>query len=288
MKAEQFTDVVTYHGEGPIWDPVPGVLRWVDMLNGDILTLPLGGQPAGNQISRQHVGTIAAAMRPRAGGGLVVAVEHGFKLMDADGGLGPEQTAFTDPTIRLNEGGVDRQGRFFCGSMPYDQDGPRGAFYRFDPDGTITEVFGGVTISNGVAWNADGDTMFYIDTPTLRVDVFDYDPDTGMPSGRRPLVHVDPGHGSPDGMALDTEGGLWVAMYRGHAVHRYTPEGKLDTVVEVPPAQVTACAFGGPGLDELYITTSRENLPAGTDPLAGALFRIKPGVRGLPLGTFAG
>ena len=80
----------------------------------------------------------------------------------------------------------------------------------------------------------------------------------------------------------------WVAMYRGHAVHRYTPEGKLDTVVEVPPAQVTACAFGGPGLDELYITTSRENLPAGTDPLAGALFRIKPGVRGLPLGTFAG
>jgi sugar lactone lactonase YvrE len=283
MKAEQFTDVVTYHGEGPIWDSVAGVLRWVDMLNGDILTLPPGGQ-----LSRQHVDTIAAAMRPRAGGGLVVAIEHGFALMDADGRLGPETTAFTDPTIRLNEGGVDRQGRFFCGSMPYDQGGPRGAFYRFDPDGTITEVFGEVTISNGVAWTADGDTMFYIDTPTHRVDVFDYDPEAGLPSNRRPLVHIDPAHGSPDGMALDTEGGMWVAIHRGHAVHRYTPDGKLDEVVEVPPAQVTSCCFGGPDLDELYITTSRENLPDGTDPQAGALFRAKPGARGLPLGTFAG
>jgi sugar lactone lactonase YvrE len=286
MKAEQFTDVVTYHGEGPIWDSVAGVLRWVDMLNGDILTMAPGGA-----IERQHVGTIAAAMRPRAGGGLVIAVEHGFVLMEPDGQLGSEQTAFTDPGIRLNEGGVDRQGRFFCGSMPYDQGGPRGAFYRFDPSGPgapIAEMFGEVTISNGVAWNAAGDTMFYIDTPTHRVDVFDFDTAAGVPSGRRPLVHIDPAHGSPDGMALDAEGGLWVAIHRGHAVHRYLPDGTLDTIVEVPPAQVTACAFGGPGLDELYITTSRENLPDGTDPLAGALFHTKPGVRGLPLGTFAG
>ncbi|HWG13884.1 MAG TPA: SMP-30/gluconolactonase/LRE family protein [Streptosporangiaceae bacterium] len=285
MKAEQFTDVVTYHGEGPIWDSVAGVLRWVDMLNGDILTMAPGGA-----IERQHVGTIAAAMRPRADGGLVIAVEHGFVLMEPDGQLGSEQTAFTDPGIRLNEGGVDRQGRFFCGSMPYDQGGPRGAFYRFDPSGPgapIAEMFGEVTISNGVAWNAAGDTMFYIDTPTHRVDVFDFDTAAGVPSGRRPLVHIDPAHGSPDGMALDAEGGLWVAIHRGHAVHRYLPDGTLDTIVEVPPAQVTACAFGGPGLDELYITTSRENLPDGADPLAGALFHTKPGVRGLPLGTFA-
>jgi sugar lactone lactonase YvrE len=283
MKAEQLTDVCTYHGEGPIWDSVAGVLRWVDMLNGDILTMSPGGT-----IDRRHVGTIAAAMRPRSGGGLVVAVEHGFVLLDADGQASPEQTAFTDPGIRMNEGGVDRQGRFFCGSMPYDQAGPRGAFFRLDPDGTVSEVFGGVTISNGVAWNADGDTMFYIDTPTHRVDVFDYDPDAGTPSGRRPLVHVDPGHGAPDGMALDAEGGLWVAIHRGRAVHRYTPEGKLDQVVELPPSQVTACAFGGPGLDELYITTSRENLPDGAEPQAGAIFHVTPGVRGLPLGTFAG
>ena len=285
MKAEQLTDVVTYHGEGPIWDSVAGVLRWVDMLSGDILTL---GASAPAAIDREHVGTVAAAMRARSAGGLVIGVEHGFVLMDADGRLGPEHTAFTDPGIRMNEGGVDRQGRFFCGSMPYDQDGPRGAFFRFDPDGTISEVFRGVTISNGVAWNADGDTMFYIDTPTHRVDVFDYDPAGGTPSARRPLVHVDPDHGAPDGMALDAEGGLWVAIHRGRAVHRYTPEGNLDEVVELPPSQVTACAFGGANLDQLYITTSRENLPDGAEPQAGAIFHLAPGVRGLPLGTFAG
>jgi sugar lactone lactonase YvrE len=287
MKAEQFTGVCTYHGEGPIWDSVAGRLRWVDMLDGDILTMAADGS-----IGRQHVDKIAAAMRPRAGGGLVVGIEHGFVLLDPDGQPGPVQTAFTDAGIRMNDGGVDRQGRFFCGSMPYDQGGPRGVFYRFDPDGTITEVFGNVTISNGVAWNAAGDTMYYIDTPTHRVDVFDYDPATGTPSGRRPLVYVDPDHGTPqgapDGMCLDASGGLWVAIYGGHAVHRYTPDGKLDEVVEVPPSQVTACTFGGPDLDELCITTSRENLPDDAEPQAGALFRVKPGVRGLPLGTFAG
>ena len=259
------------------------MLRFVDMLQGDILTLT----PAG-EIDRLHVGTIAAAMRPRAGGGLVVAVEHGFVLVDGAGQAGPERVAFTDPGIRMNEGGVDRQGRFCCGSMPYDQAGPRGAFYRFDPDGGIHLVFAGVTISNGVAWSADGERMYYIDTPTQRVDVFDYDPATGMPSARRPVVHVDPDHGAPDGMALDAEGGLWVAIFGGHAVHRYTPDGKLDAVVELPASQVTACTFGGEHLDELYITTSRENLAPDAEPEAGAVFHATPGVRGLPLGTFAG
>ena len=243
------------------------------MLQGDILTLT----PAG-EIDRLHVGAIAAAMRPRAAGGLVVAVEHGFVLVGADGRAGPEQTAFTDPGIRMNDGGVDRQGRFFCGSMPYDQGGPRAAFYRYDPDGGIHLVFAGVTISNGVAWSAGGERMYYIDTPTQRVDVFDYDPAAGMPSARRPAVHIDPRHGAPDGMALDAEGGIWVAIYGGHAVHRYTPDGKLDAVIEVPPSQVTACAFGGPGLDELHITTSRENLPPGAEPAAGAVFHAIPGV----------
>jgi sugar lactone lactonase YvrE len=283
MKAEQFTDVCTYHGEGPIWDSVSGQLRWVDMLNGDILT-----QAPDGSISRQHVDKIAAALRPRAGGGLVVAIEHGFVLLDADGQAGPAAIAFTDPTIRMNDGGVDRQGRFFCGSMPYDQDGPRGVFYRFDPDLTITEVFGNVTISNGVAWTTAGDTMYYIDTPTHRVDVFDYDPATGTPSNRRPLVHIDPDQGAPDGLCLDAEGGVWVALHRGHAVHRYTAGGQLDQVVELVPSQVTACTFGGPDLADLYITTSRENLPDGAEPQAGALFHVSPGVRGLPLGTFAG
>ncbi len=127
-----------------MWDAPAGVLRWVDMLNGDTLTLT----PAGH-IDRLHVGTIAAAMRSRAAGGLVVAVEHGFVLIDGAGQIGPEQVAFTDPVVRMNERGVDRQGRFFCGSMSYDKTSPRGAFYRYDPSGAISHVFGDVTISNG-------------------------------------------------------------------------------------------------------------------------------------------
>jgi len=283
MKAEQLTEPAAYHGEGPLWDENAGVLRWVDMLNGDILTLAAAGT-----IDRMHVGKVAAAMRPRAAGGLVVAVEHGFVLIDRDGQTGPERTAFTDPACRMNEGGVDRQGRFLCGSMAYDQTSPRGAFYRYGPGGDISQVFGDVTISNGVAWSADGEQMFYIDTPTHRVDVFDYDAAAGTPSGRRPVVHVDPDHGVPDGMALDAEGGMWVAVHGGHAVHRYTTDGKLDAVIEVPPSQVTSCTFGGENLDTLYITTSRENLPPDAEPQAGAIFHATPGVRGLPVGTFAG
>jgi len=283
MKAEQLTEPVAYHGEGPLWDELAGVLRWVDMHNGDILTLTPPGA-----IERMHVGKIAAAMRPRAAGGLVVAVEHGFVLIDRDGQIGPEQTAFTDPECRMNEGGVDRQGRFFCGSMAYDQAPGRGALYRFDPGGAISVTLTGVTISNGIAWSADGEQMYYIDTPDQRVDIFDYDPAAGRPSGRRSLVLVDPDHGGPDGMALDAEGGIWVALFGGHAVHRYRGDGALDEVIDLPVSQVTACAFGGQDLDQLYITTSRENLPPGAEPQAGAVFHATPGVRGLPLGTFAG
>ncbi len=283
MKAEQLTGPAALHGEGPLWDALAGVLRWVDMLQGDVLTLT----PAGD-VGRLHVGTVAAAMRSRAAGGLVVAVEHGFVLIDDGGQIGPERVAFTDRACRMNEGGVDRQGRFLCGSMACDQNSPRGALYRFDPGGEISVVLADVTISNGIAWSAEGERMFYIDSPTRQVDVFDYDPATGTPTGRRALVHVDPDHGLPDGMALDAEGGMWVAIWGGHAVHRYSPEGTLDAVVELPVSQVTACAFGGEDLDELYITTSRENLPPGTEPPAGAVFHATPGVRGLCTGTFAG
>ncbi|MGA2827160.1 MAG: SMP-30/gluconolactonase/LRE family protein [Streptosporangiaceae bacterium] len=283
MKAEQLTEPAAYHGEGPLWHELAGVLRWVDMLAGDILTLT----PAGS-IDRLHIGTVAAAMRPRAAGGLVAAVEHGFVLIDGDGQIGPERTAFTDPACRMNEGGVDRQGRFFSGSMAYDGTSPRGALYRFAPGGEISVVFTGVAISNGIAWTADGEKVFYIDTPTQRIDVFDYDPATGLPSGRRPVVHVDPDQGAPDGMALDAEGGIWVALYGGHAVHRYREDGTLDAVIDLPVSQVTSCTFGGPDLDQLFITTSREKLPPGAEPQAGAIFRATPGVRGLPLGSFAG
>jgi sugar lactone lactonase YvrE len=129
MRAEQLTPSCTIHGEGPVWDDVAGALRWVDMLAGDVLTM----SPAG-EITRQHVGSVAAALRPRAGGGMVVAIERGFTLVEADGQIGASVGAFTDPGARMNDGGVDRQGRFVCGSMDFDMSDPRAALYRLTAD----------------------------------------------------------------------------------------------------------------------------------------------------------
>lgn len=285
VAADQLTDPCAYHGEGPMWDAGAGVLRWVDMLAGDVLSMP----PAGGRPSRLSVGRVAAAVRPRRSGGLVVAVERGFALFDPGSSqphLLPE--LWTDASVRMNEGSCDPQGRFFCGSMAYDATPGRGVLYRLDPDGSVDKVLTGVTISNGLVWSRDGATVFYVDSPTQRVDAFDFDPDTGTFSGRRPVVEVPPAVGTPDGMTIDAEGGLWVALWGGGAVHRYAPDGRLDMVVELPARHVTACAFGGDSLAELFITTSRIDVPDGEQPAAGALFHVAPGVRGTPTATFAG
>ncbi|GAA4980687.1 SMP-30/gluconolactonase/LRE family protein [Kineococcus glutinatus] len=287
--AQQLTDPVAHHAEGPCWSPRWGGLRWVDMLAGDVLSLGADGT-----VGRTHVGDVAAVVRPRAGGGAVIAVERGFALQEADGTLRtlPELWG-ADAGIRMNEGGCDPEGRFYCGSMAYDQDGGRGdgrgSVYRLDPDGTTTVAWGGVTISNGLGFSPDGSRAYYVDTPTGRIDVLDHDSATGL-TGRRPFVQVtDDGPGHPDGLTVDAEGCVWVALFGGGAVRRYTPAGVLDGVVEVPGAsQVTAVTFGGADLDELFITTSRENLPDDVEPVAGSLFTHRPGVRGLPVLPFAG
>ena len=169
--------------------------------------------------------------------------------------------------------------------MAYDETPGAGSMYRLGVDGTVDTVFSDVTISNGLAWTADASRAFYNDTPTGRVDMFDSGPD-GQLTHRRPFVHIDSQHGSPDGLTVDAQGGVWVALWGGHAVHHYSASGELDEVVEVPAKSVTACTFGGDQLDQLYITTS-QNLDDG-NPLAGALFRYQPGVPGLPALSFAG
>jgi sugar lactone lactonase YvrE len=165
---------------------------------------------------------------------------------------------------------------------------PRGALYRLDPDGTVTAVLREVTVSNGIAWDAAGEQMFYIDSATQRVDVFDYDTAAGRPLERRPLAEISPADGMPDGLALDAESGIWVALWKGSAVRRYGAGGRLDAVIELPADLVTACAFGGDDLSDLFITTSRMDLEPGEQPAAGAVFIVRPGVRGLATGTFAG
>ncbi len=281
MRAEQVTDPVAYHGEGPVWSPSWGGLRWVDMLAGDVLSLAGDGT-----VDRRHVSGVVAAVRPRRGGGAVLGVERGFALEDADGALTALPPLWDDEGVRMNEGGCDPDGRFYCGSMAYDQRPGAATLYRLDPDGRTTAVLEGVTVSNGLEWSPDGTRAYYDDTATHRVDVFDYDPDRGL-HGRRPFAEIPDG-GLPDGLTVDADGGLWVALADRGEVWHLTADGVHDGVVEVPVGMVTACTFGGPELDQLFITTSREDVPPGEDPLAGSLFRADVGVRGLPVREFAG
>lgn len=281
--AAQLTDPVSDHGEGPVWLARSSELHWVDMLAGDVLSLGPDGS-----IARRHVGTVAAALRPRVSGGFVVAVERGFALDDGDGTpLRYLGELWSDPRVRMNEGGCDPDGRFYCGSMAYDTAAGAGALHRLDVDGSATTVIPQCTISNGLDWSPDGTRAYYVDSSTQRIDLFDYDSSAGL-TARRAFVTIDQADGSPDGLTVDAEGGVWVALWGGSQVRRYDVDGRLDVVVEVPVSQVTACTLGGDRLDRLYITTSRLGLAAGAEPLAGSVFSCAAGGQGLPVRPYRG
>jgi sugar lactone lactonase YvrE len=282
VRADQLTDPITFHGEGPVFSPGLGGLCLVDMFAGDVLTLDAAGS-----VSRRHVDTIAAALRPRVGGGAVIAVERGFALLDAEGSLTRLPEVWSDPTVRMNEGGTAPDGSFYCGSMAYDQRAGAASLYRLAADGTVSVALPRVTVSNGLGWSPDGSQAYYNDTPTGRIAVFDWAPDTGL-TGMRTFATIPAEDGSPDGLTVDSDGGVWVALYGGGAVRRYTAHGDLDEVIEVGAERVTACTFGGDDLKRLYITTSREGLEPDEDPLAGSVFTAVPGMGGLPVTPFAG
>ncbi len=273
-------------GEGPLWDARSGRLSWIDVLSRQILLTDIAtGQTQVIQVP-SHVGAIA----PRAAGGFVAALQDGFWVV----GDGPTRritaVAEAGPGLRFNDGKCDPAGRFWAGTMAYDETPGAGALYRLDPDGQASQMLDGVTISNGLAWSLDGETMYYIDTPTGRIDAFSFSPRTGEIRDRRSVVSIPAELGLPDGLTIDAEGGLWVALWGGGAVHRYF-DGRLDQVVSLPVSQPTSCAFGGENLDELYVTSAREGLSLEqrqAQPLAGAVFGVRPGVRGLPAAVFAG
>lgn len=283
MKVERFSTAVAAHGEGPVWDPSWDGLRLVDMLRGDIVSLDREGWVA----QRLHVGTVAAAFRPRLGGGMVVAVERGFALVDGDGSVETLPELWSDPVVRMNDGACDPEGGFLCGSMAYDMTPGAGSLHRLDPDGRVDVVLRDVTCSNGLAWSPDHTRAYYTDSTTQRIDVFDHDPDGGLVD-RRALVTIPTDHGLPDGLTVDAEGSIWVAFYGGAAVRRYSADGATEAQLDLPVSQVTACTFGGADLDELYITTSNQDIPPGSQPAAGSVFVTRPGVRGLPALPYAG
>jgi sugar lactone lactonase YvrE len=289
IQADLLVDAHAHLGEGPVWDDRERCLWWVDIMGRAIHRT----DPATGRDDVVPVGQLVGAVVVRASGGLVAAVQDGFVAVDPASGrvepLAPVEAG--DRTTRMNDGKVDPAGRFWAGTMGVDHRPDAGALYRLDPDLRVTPMVPRTTISNGLDWSSDGRTMYYIDTPTRRVDRFDFDPATGAISGRRPAVAIRDGAGSPDGMTVDADGYLWVALWDGWAVERYGPDGRLDRRVDVPAQQASSCAFGGPDLDQLFITTAQEGFPPGgrpDQPHAGGLFVCRPGVRGRAAHRFAG
>jgi len=271
--------------EGPFWDGAAGGLYWVDIPAGRVHYLPDGhGRPGDGHLT-WDVGQPVGVAVPRASGGLALGVRDGFVGLDPATGQTTElaEVERDRPGNRMNDGGCDRAGRFFAGTKAEDDEPDAGALYRLDPGGQVTTVLAPVTISNGIGWSPDERLMYYVDSPTRRIDVLDYDPVTGAVSGRRPFATLPESGAVPDGLTVDAEGGVWVALWGGSAVHRYGPDGRLDLVVDIPAQNVTCCAFGGDGLDTLYITTA-----AGPGQDQGALFRYPAGVTGQPVQPYRG
>ena len=274
-------------GEAPTWDAENDTLIWVDVTAGVVhRTDPRAGTDEAFDVGR----SVGAAV-PMYEGQLAIATDDGFWSLEPSTGA-IESIAWIDTAsgVVMNDGKTDRAGRFWAGTKDSEGRRPIGSLYRLDPDRTVNEVIRGVTISNGLGWSPDGCTMYYIDSATYGIDAFTADPASGSISGRRRLVDLPREWGLPDGMTVDEEGFLWVAFWTGSAVRRLDPHGELASTVELPVSLVTSCTFGGPQLDELYVTSARIWLSEDqlrAEPNAGAVFRFRPGIRGAPARPFA-
>lgn len=267
-------------GEGPTWDPDSGRLLWIDILGSRIHTYdPVSGRRT-VRTTPQHIG----AVKPRADGGLVLNLRDGVGLLDPDDTfrwLHHEPV----PGRRANDAAVAPDGSLWAGTMRYDEAPGGGTLSRITGDGSVEVILDDVAVSNGTGWSPDGRLMYYVDSPTRRVDVFDHE--DGRVVNRRPLVEIEEGAGFPDGLTVDADGCVWVALWDGAAVRRYTPAGELDRVIELPVPRVTACAFAGPDLTDLYITTARVGLTS-PPPLSGSVLVVPGAGKGLTQPAFKG
>lgn len=281
MRAELVLDTRCGLGEGPVWDERGRLLYWVDIMAGRVQRWA----PDSARVETMEAGEPVGAVALCEDGGLVCAAQSGFAVAERFGGALRPLASYEGASseIRMNDGKCDPAGRFWAGTMAFDFRPGAGALYRLDPDGTVRRVLEGVTISNGMDWTADGARMYYIDSLRRTVDVFDFDAETGAICGRRAVVEIPEDAGVPDGMTLDAEGRIWVALWGGGAVRCYSPEGKLEEVIEVAAPQTTSCCFGGEDFSVLYITSARDGLSeaqlAGA-PHAGGVFAARPGARG--------
>jgi sugar lactone lactonase YvrE len=277
-----------HHAEGPTWDSRTGHLLWVDQYVGHVHVGTWDGRHLIAERSYDLGAPVGAVVPERSGSGWVAAAGRGFVRLDRDGTVTELAPAPATPghRMRMNDGGCDPSGRFWAGDIAFDKTPGVAALYRLETDLAVTTVLSGVTISNGIGWVDGGATMYYIDTPTDRVDRFRVTAD-GRLTDRAVLAEVT--GGSPDGMTLDDRGCLWVAVWGAGAVHRYAPDGTLLAVVEVDAPQVSSCAFGGDDGRTLFITTSQEgydDTESSAHPNAGRVFAADVGVSGPPAAPF--
>jgi sugar lactone lactonase YvrE len=275
------------HPEGIVWDGGRGRLLWLDMFKGHVLSHDMRS----GSVETLEVGQFVGSVAPRSDGGLVCAVGEGFGFLSEEGQFSVLTTHLADTAnVQMTDGGVDPRGRFWAGSMTFEYETKPGicALYRLDADGTFSEALGGISVSNGIGWSPDSSRFYYVDSVTQRIDDFAFDVDSGTLGERRTLAEVDAG--LPDGLAVDTDGCVWVAMFGGSEVHRFTPDGKVDRVVRLPGTQVTTCTFGGDDLRTLFIAVSPYGLDEEVlrDQQAGYIFALDAGVQGLPTHHFHG
>lgn len=290
MKAELLFKTEATLGEGALWDRQSQRLLWVDIEGHQLHRF----DPQQGQDQTIDLGESVSTVVPRASGGLVVALTHRLVALDtATGGWEVLAEADADSRdTRFNDGKCDPAGRFWVGTLSNSRTLGAAHLWRLDADHSLHRVLDQVTNSNGLAWSPDQTTMYYIDTGTRRVDAFDYQRETGQIARRRPVLAVPEAWGKPDGMTIDAEGMLWIALWGGGRVICWDPGvGRLRATVDVPAARTTSCAFGGPQLDQLFITTARggaDEAELRQQPQAGSLFVARPNAVGLPAFAFAG
>lgn len=288
--AEVVSERISTLAEGPVWCEREERIYWVDILSGRLhMHCTADGREKSLEMG-EHLG--AVALRER--GGLVLALKSGFAFYN----LAEQQiTAISDPESelhgnRFNDGKCDPSGRFWAGTMSYELEQGAGSLYCLDTNLKTRKLLGGLTISNGLAWSSDRTQFYFIDSPTGCVYRFDYEDESATLSNQRTHRQFTQDEGGPDGMTIDEEGALWVALYGGSRVVRLDPAtGETLFTVQVPAPHVTSCTFGGASLKELYITTARENMSRQQiqqAPLSGSLFRARVPFRGLPAVRFAG
>jgi len=286
--AEPVGDVTAVLGEGPYWVPEDDCLLWVDIHRGQLHRTYF---PWGETVTLD-LGAVSAAFPAMAGGILTAGGNRLALHLPAERGEQWSTRVIAEVParegVRFNDAAVDPAGRVWVGSMHTGETEPLGQLLRLDHGGVLTVVVDGVTVSNGLGWSPDGSRMYYVDSPVCRVDVFDYDIATGRADRRRPFADLSAFDGVPDGLTVDADGCVWVAVWGGGVLRRFTPDGGQDSVIAVPVSQPTSCAFGGPGMSDLYVTTASIGLSEAElseQPLAGRVLRLRPGPVGLPSTT---